>query len=91
MIGAIVGGGAFLLFNQLHQAVSQRRTRRALSRDIQRLQAEQVDLISLAKGKRRGRGFAERKGHRVGSKRCQLREAVPRNDEGYDKLSRDRH
>ena len=45
MIGAIVGGGAFLLFNQLHQAVSQRRTRRALSRDIQRLQAEQVDLI----------------------------------------------
>jgi len=45
MLGAIAGGGAFLLFNQLHQAVSQRRTRRSLSRDIQRLQAEQVDLV----------------------------------------------
>ena len=45
VIGAVVGGVAFLLFNQLHQAVSQRRTRRSFSRDIQRLQAEQVDLI----------------------------------------------
>ncbi len=45
VLGAIIGGVSFLLLSQLHQGMSQRRTRRMLSRDIQRLQAEQVDLI----------------------------------------------